>query len=298
MHKTYGDGKMNEDDMRALITLRRTRNITHAAAELSVTQPTLTRRIQQLEEVFGAPLLDRNNKGVVFTAQGEFLAGRAGRMLDFLEETASAVKKVSGSADKPVRIAAANSYAEYSLPAVLKNYSAAAPGSRFEVHSAMSGEVLRMVKDGRADIGVIRGDFAFGGFRRLLSRDRCSVISKTQLDLAALPITPHIEYPLGRPNLAVVEKWWYGRFREPPMTMYHVSGLSICKQLVAKGLGFAFTLVEALDPLCELFHTPLTNADGSYITRDTTLIQSEESMDDKAACAFRDYLLEEAGAGS
>ncbi len=54
--------------------------ITEAARALGLTQPALSRRIQQLESELGAPLFERSRKGVVLTEMGR-LAERESRVL-------------------------------------------------------------------------------------------------------------------------------------------------------------------------------------------------------------------------
>ena len=52
------------DQLRGLDAVARTANVTRAAAELFVSQPTLSRQLAALETEVGAPLLDRGPSGV------------------------------------------------------------------------------------------------------------------------------------------------------------------------------------------------------------------------------------------
>ena len=60
--------------MRSFLAVVDTGAITEAAARLNVTQPSLSRRIQSLEEDFGVTLLNRGRKGVTVTDVGELVA--------------------------------------------------------------------------------------------------------------------------------------------------------------------------------------------------------------------------------
>lgn len=288
-----GSGVMREEDMKALVALRRTMNITKAAEELCVTQPTLSRRIQQFESELGITILKRSNKGIEFTQKGAFLAERANMALSFMEETLNAVSAVDDAESSVIKIAAANSYAEFTLPAILRRYRNMNPSVRFDIRSMMSPDVLRLVKNGAADLGIIRGEFAYCGWQRLLSRDRCSIVSKAPLDEGALPLTHHIDYPLSAPSRRLIDGWWNERFRTPPLTLCRVSTLSIAKQMAAAGLGFLFSLIEDIDSGQNLCVLVMQNKDGSCITRDTVLIQSEQSADSSCVCACRDWLVSE-----
>lgn len=53
---------MKIDDIEAFVAMVRAQSMSQAARELNLTQPAITRRVQNLEEALGAPLLDRNTK--------------------------------------------------------------------------------------------------------------------------------------------------------------------------------------------------------------------------------------------
>lgn len=53
---------MKIDDIDAFVAVVRAQSLSQAAMDLGLTQPAITRRVQNLEEALGAPLLDRNTK--------------------------------------------------------------------------------------------------------------------------------------------------------------------------------------------------------------------------------------------
>lgn len=57
-----------------------------AAETLNITQPTLSRQIQDLEIELGYPLFERANRGVSLTAEGMFLRQRAEEILEMVEK--------------------------------------------------------------------------------------------------------------------------------------------------------------------------------------------------------------------
>ena len=58
---------MDEQDFRLLSVLGRTRNITHAADELYITQSSVSKRIRQMERELGTTLMLRSRQGIQFT---------------------------------------------------------------------------------------------------------------------------------------------------------------------------------------------------------------------------------------
>lgn len=58
---------MNISDWRMLAALFSTQNITQAAQQLFLSQPTITARIKKLEDYYGIQILIRKHRGVTFT---------------------------------------------------------------------------------------------------------------------------------------------------------------------------------------------------------------------------------------
>lgn len=73
-------------------------SLTVAAERLHIAQPALSRQIRLLEEEFGAPLFDRNGRGMALTEMGSLLYGRIGPLLRQLEEVRAEV------ADRKTRV--------------------------------------------------------------------------------------------------------------------------------------------------------------------------------------------------
>jgi DNA-binding transcriptional LysR family regulator len=68
------------------LALDKHRNFARAADDIGISQPTLTRNIQELERIFGAQMFDRNRRGVAPTAFGEVVLNSARRIaLDITE---------------------------------------------------------------------------------------------------------------------------------------------------------------------------------------------------------------------
>ncbi|MEU3711460.1 LysR family transcriptional regulator [Streptomyces catenulae] len=74
--------------LRAFTALAHHRSYTRAATELMVTQPALSRTIQQLEATLGIRLVDRSSRHVALTAAGQEFLFHARRVLGNLDQAA------------------------------------------------------------------------------------------------------------------------------------------------------------------------------------------------------------------
>ena len=72
--------------LKYFLTIAREENITRAAEQLHITQPTLSRQIMQLEEELGVRLFQRNRVNVVLTEEGRLLRRRAQEILELADK--------------------------------------------------------------------------------------------------------------------------------------------------------------------------------------------------------------------
>src|SRR5215471_17125383 len=91
IYNDYARCSLNTHDLEAFLAVVDTGSIVAAAARLNVTQPGITRRIQNLEQTLGATLLDRQSKPLRPTAAGREACEHARRVLRTLEDLKSGV---------------------------------------------------------------------------------------------------------------------------------------------------------------------------------------------------------------
>ena len=73
--------------LKYFLTVAHTNNITKAAEQLHITQPTLSRQIMDLEHELDVPLFDRSQRRLQLTKAGVLFQQRATTMLQLLDQT-------------------------------------------------------------------------------------------------------------------------------------------------------------------------------------------------------------------
>lgn len=71
---------MDEKDWILLKILYEEQSVTKTAERLFTSQPSITYRLNKIEENFGIELFTKRHKGITFTAEGEHLVSYARRM--------------------------------------------------------------------------------------------------------------------------------------------------------------------------------------------------------------------------
>ena len=109
--------------LRAFLIIAQEMNLTHAAEQLHMAQPNLTRLLHELEEDLGFPLFDRSNKRqLALTPAGETFLIRITPLLEQYEEAVQLAQRMSrGEAGKLV-VGYATTAMLSILPAILHAY--------------------------------------------------------------------------------------------------------------------------------------------------------------------------------
>lgn len=141
--------------LRSLLAVADCGAITEAAERIGVSQPALSRRIQQLEEHFGAELLARGRKGAELTEIGKLVEAEARLLVhryDHLREQVSAHQRLEGGV---IRIGGGATAVSFVLPEAIAAFQADYPGIRFQLKEAGSAEVAEDVLSGRLELGLV-----------------------------------------------------------------------------------------------------------------------------------------------
>ncbi|MGB1110746.1 MAG: LysR family transcriptional regulator [Gammaproteobacteria bacterium] len=141
--------------LRSLLAVADTGAITVAADRIGVTQPALSRRIQQLEEHFGAELLARGRKGAELTAIGKRVEEEARLLVARYDQLRGEIRAMNRLEGGTVRIGGGATAVSFVLPAAIAAFQASHPGLRFQLTEAGSREIANEVADGRMELGLV-----------------------------------------------------------------------------------------------------------------------------------------------
>jgi len=129
----------------------------HRGAEtLRLSQPAVSARIKALEESLGSTLFARSRNTLTLSDAGRILRPFAEQLLKTASQARQAVHELKPASGGPLQIAAALSISVYFLPDVLKRFQRAHPKVIIAIRPGHSKEVLEMVLNEEAEIGLAR----------------------------------------------------------------------------------------------------------------------------------------------
>jgi len=134
-------------------------SIARAAAREALVASALSKRIAALEAEVGVPLLLRRRRGVEPTPAGETLLGRARELLSALDRLRGELGAFGLGVQGSVRVLASPSVLAEMLPEDIGRFLALHPGLSISLDERTSPDIVRSLREGAADLGVL-WDFA------------------------------------------------------------------------------------------------------------------------------------------
>lgn len=147
--------KMTMKHLRYFDALARRRHFGRAAEALSISQPALSLQIKELEEILGAPLVERGPRQVRLTALGEDFALRGAEILRAVGELAALGRSGAGPLAGRLRLGIIPTIAPYFLPQLIRQLSARFPDLDLRPREAVTPRLMRDLAEGRLDLALV-----------------------------------------------------------------------------------------------------------------------------------------------
>lgn len=139
--------------IRCFVMVAQELNFGRAAERLNMTQPPLSRQIQQLEKTLGLRLLDRDRRGVLLTEAGSAFLPEAIHLLKSGEAAVDAAQRAfRGDAG---RVAVGHSVSYAFVPDLVTAASVRLPNVRIELEELLVDEQLDRLRGGSLDLALI-----------------------------------------------------------------------------------------------------------------------------------------------
>lgn len=127
-----------------------------AAASLQLSQPSVSARVQSLEEELGVALFTRMGRGVRLTETGKSFRPYAERAIQALKQGKGVIDDIKDVSGGSLHIASARAIGTYTLPSILDRFRQQYPTIKVHINIGRSSDVLQMVVDGEVEIGLSR----------------------------------------------------------------------------------------------------------------------------------------------
>ena len=141
--------------MKYFLAVAREGSITAAANALHLTQPTLTRQLQDLEYELKQKLFVRGKYKITLTEEGMLLKDRAEEIIEMVNKTKSDIMSSGEDVKGDIYIGCGETEAMQYVAAVIKEIQDAYPNIVFHIHSGNAEEVMEKLDKKLLDFGIL-----------------------------------------------------------------------------------------------------------------------------------------------
>lgn len=245
--------------LKYFLAVAREGSITRAANSLHLTQPTLTRQLQELEKELKQKLLIRGKYKVTLTPEGLRLRKRAEEIIEMVEKTEAEFQSINDIIGGDIYIGGGESDCMKYIAEVIKEVQTDYPDIKFHIHSGNAEDVTEKLDKGLLDFGVLIQpvDLAKYDNITLPEKDVWGVVMRKDSplakkefvelkDLYGLPLINSRQAMRKTSSKNEFIEWFQGEF-ENLRTVGTINLVYNAAVMVKAGIGYAITLDKLVD---------------------------------------------------
>ena len=182
---------MSDFRLKVFQSVAKNLSFTKASQELFVSQPAITKHIQELETYYQARLFDRQGSKISLTKAGELLLKHSEKILDDYKQLEYEMHLLHNEYIGELKLGASTT-AQYVLPPLLANFIAKFPQINLSLINGNSRGVEAALQEHRIDLGLVEGIFRLPNLKYTpFLQDELVAVVHTQSKLAVTDeITP------------------------------------------------------------------------------------------------------------
>lgn len=210
---------MRIEQLQAFLAITETGNFGQAAKQFGVTQSTISRQVQGLEQALGVALFHRSHQAKL-TVAGERFLPRARKICQEWTMTTQELDDLMAGKQLELCVAAIHSVCSYHLPPVLPSFCRQYPHVQLRVTALGSDRALKVLRDGFVDVAIVMNNPAFTNRPEMvvdtLFEEPIEVLMAAnhpltkydQLAWSELTAYPHVVFKDGYGMQRLVQNWF------------------------------------------------------------------------------------------
>lgn len=241
--------------LKYFLAVTREQSISKAAEALYITQPNLSRQMQNLEKEIGQQLFIRGTKKITLTEAGQLLRKRAEEIIELYHQTEAELNKPINDISGDIYIGGGESYVMGLIAKAVHSVQSDYPNVKFHLFSGDSGTISERLDKGLIDFGIFIEPFDLSKYEylRLPLYDTWGVLMRKDSPLAEKEfITPEDlwDKPIIRSRQSIgknkVSEWF--RKNDEELNIVATGNLLYnMSLLVEEGLGYAVSLDKIIN---------------------------------------------------
>lgn len=223
-------------------------NLTKAAQELHITQPSVSYAIKQLEAQLEVKLFDRLSKGVKLTPEGAAVLDYVEKSFAILQLGETKLQALKNLTAGELRIGASGPVIKHLLLPLLDTFHAEYPAVRIRLLQGKTADIRAKLKAGQIEIGLIHLPFSDQELvvQHLTDIQDCFIVgpayrhlSETAMTAKELTQIPLLLLSEGSSTRMFVDQWFASQGITADADM-ELSSMDMLVELAMRGYGAAF----------------------------------------------------------
>ncbi len=226
-----------------------------AASRLNISQPALTRQVQQVEEMLGQSLLVRNSRGVELTEAGRVFHAEAHNLLSLMDQVVSRSKLAGRGEIGHLDIGIFGSGIFVAIPRIVRAFSENFPGVKVALHTMDRSEQVTALRERRLTLGFdscfneepdLKWQTIMKEKMHVALHESHALASAPLLTLADIAEEPLVLYPRTSKSGATTNMLTlFHRRQLSPQIVQEVDDVTTAIALVANGFGASLVAESA-----------------------------------------------------
>lgn len=255
---------MNTRQLRYLVTIAETGNLSRSAQALGISQPALSKALAEWEAMYGFSFFLRYRRQLIPTAVGRYMVDCAQRILDEQNRMLLTMRSITGRDRQSIRLCTAPNRASIIYSQVYNRFSRRYPSVSLQLTELYANEQPSAVARGRVDLALGAGpvtdlveDVPFAREALLVALPRSHPLaSRDSIRLAELRDTP-FALQGRRHSIRTIADQLFEKESYEPVVSFESNDVLLLDAMLHQGVGAGFVSKIHVHPCEELVYLPL-----------------------------------------
>ena len=284
--------------LQVFYTVAKRLSFTKAAAELFISQPAVTKHVQELEHHFGTALFERKGNQIQLTAAGQVLLQHAELVVGIYRQIEFDLNTLKNKIGGTLRIGGSTTVAQYILPPILARFHAQYADVAVSLLNGNTRQIEQALLNKDIELGLVEGRTRHGDIRYtpfvqdeivLVMRADHPLANRNEISLTELQAMPIVLRERGSGTLDVIEYALRAvNIRLTDLTVeMHLGSSESIKSYLLNSRCLAFLSIHALGDELKAGTLRVVDVQNLTIQRDFYAIQQQGAHEGLAEVFLR-----------
>lgn len=191
---------MSDFRLKVFRSVAKNLSFTKASQELFISQPAITKHVQELENAYQTCLFDRQGSKISLTESGKLLLEHCEQILGDYKRLEYEMHLLHNEYTGELKLGASTTIAQYVIPAMLGGFIGKFPQVRLSLTSGNTREIIAELQEHHIDLGLVEGVFRLPNLKYTnFLEDELVAVTRTKSKLAVreeISLEELLELPL------------------------------------------------------------------------------------------------------